>query len=167
MIRARRIVSAIVVLVLLPVVVWGFENKRTRETLRGINGVSVVVEAIEPEIEKAGLTREQIKTDVEQKLFVKGLNVLTPETGGAFLYVGLLIVKHEKLSSYFQVDLYLYTIELKLNQGVFLERNKKPTTATTWSIVALGANKDVGVIRNAIKGCVDIFLSSWLSVNPK
>ncbi len=62
MVRASHIVSAIIVLlmVLLPATVWGVDSKWSRETLRGINGVYLVVEVVEPEIERAGLTRGQI-----------------------------------------------------------------------------------------------------------
>jgi hypothetical protein len=51
MIRSNHIIAVIVVLsIVLPATVLGFDSKWTRETLRGIKGVSVVVEVIEPEI---------------------------------------------------------------------------------------------------------------------
>jgi hypothetical protein len=168
MVRASHIIAVMVVLLMvLPGMARGGDTAADKDTLRGIKGVSVVVEAIEPEVERAGLTQRQIRTDVELKFLLTRLNVFPPETGGAFLYVRPFILKHHKLSRYFQVDMYVFRIDLELRQAVYLTRNKKPTTAPTWSIEALGATKDLDDIRNAIKGCVDIFLSAWLSVNPK
>ncbi len=168
MIRACHIVAVMVVLLMvLPALVWGVDSKWSRETLRGIKGVSVVVEAIDPEIEKAGLTQKQIRTDVQLKFLLTRLNVFTPETGGTFLYVRPFILKHQKLSNHLKVDMYVFHIDLELRQAVYLTRNKKPTTAPTWSIEALGATKELEKIRSTIRGCVDIFLNAWRSVNPK
>jgi hypothetical protein len=104
---------------------------------------------------------------VELQFFLTGLKVFTSETGGAVLYVRPFILKHQKLSSHLKVDMYIFHIDLELRQAVYLTRNKKPTTAPTWSIEALGATKDLNKIRRSIKGCVDIFINAWLSVNPK
>ncbi len=79
MIRASQIIYTIVLLIILPATAWGVDNNWSRETLRGIKGVFLIVEAAEPEIERAGLTQRQIKTDVEQKLRLAGLNVLAPD----------------------------------------------------------------------------------------
>jgi len=97
MVRASRIVSATVFLmVLLPATVWGVDNKWSRETLQGINGAYLVVEVVEPEIERAGLTRVQIKADVELKLRMTGLKCAGPGRGDkdAWEAVACRISKH-------------------------------------------------------------------------
>ncbi len=177
MVRASHIVSAVIaLLMILPGMVWGFDDEGSRETLRGLKGVLVVVEPIEPEIEKAGLTRNQIQTDVELKFRTAGLNVLTQEkrntviikpSGGAYLYVNSQILKLHNIPSYFQVDAYVFSIDLELYQAVYLMRNKKRAAALTWSTGVLGTNRDLDKIRSEIKGRVDVFLDAWLSVNPK
>ncbi len=107
MIRASRIIVVMTVLLMvLPGMVLGYDSKRTRETLRGIDGISVVVEVIEPEIEKAGLTQRQIIKNVGLQFFLTRLKVFTPETGGAVLYVRPFVLKHQKLSSHLKVDMY-------------------------------------------------------------
>ncbi len=177
MIRASRIVSAVIALLMvLPGMVWGFDDEGSRETLRGIKGVRVVVESIEPEIEEAGLTRSQIQTDVELKLRTAGLNLLTPGkrhteivmvSDEAYLYINPHILKLHNIPSYFQVDAYVFSIDLELYQAVYLMRTKKRTAALTWSTGVLGTNRDLDKIRSEIKGRVDVFLDAWLSVNPK
>ncbi len=134
MVRASHVVSAVIaLLMILPGMVWGFDDEGSRETLRGIKGVRVVVESIEPEIEEAGLTRSQVQTDVELKLRTAGLNLLTPEernkeiiraSGGAYLYVNPHILKLHKIPSYFQVDAYVFSIDLELYQTVYLMMEK-------------------------------------------
>ncbi len=177
MVRASHIVTAVIALLMILLgMAWGFDDEGSRETLRGIKGVRVVVESIEPEIEEAGLTRSQVQTDVELKLRTAGLNLLTPEernkeiiraSGGAYLYVNPHILKLHKIPSYFQVDVYVFSIDLELYQAVYLMRNKKRAAALTWSTGVLGTNRDLGKIRSEIKDRVDVFLDAWLSVNPK
>jgi hypothetical protein len=68
----KRIVvlaTAIAVIFLCIVPMAFAEDKEiTRLTLRGIKEVYVVIESIEPEIEKLGLTQAQVRSDVETKL---------------------------------------------------------------------------------------------------
>jgi len=48
-----------------------------KDTLKGLHGVEVVVENPGPEVEKHGLTRQQIQTDVELKLRLAGIKVFS------------------------------------------------------------------------------------------
>ena len=146
------------------------DNEFTRETLRGIKSVFVEVAPIDPEIENAGLTERQIQTDVELKLRIAGLNVsaLGKRNTATMLYVDPNIRKHHELSSSLQADVYIFSIDLEVQQGGFLYRAKKLTVATTWSTGVLGVTVHrLDVIRSAIKDRVDVFLNAWLSVNPK
>ena len=55
----------------------GLDNENTRATLRGLNGVQVVVEdMMKPDIERDGLTRQQLQTDVELRLRKAGISGL-------------------------------------------------------------------------------------------
>ena len=57
--------------------VFAQDNENTRLTLRGLKGVSLYVEPLDPQIEKSGLTKNQIQEDTELKLKLAGINVLT------------------------------------------------------------------------------------------
>ncbi len=164
MIRASRIICTLVFLIILPATTWGVDNNWSRETLRGINGVFLLVEVVEPEIERAGLTRGQIKTDVEQKLRMAGLNVLAPEEatktpGRPWLAVYPNIHTTD--------GKYVYATMLYSYQDISLVRNNKRSIASTWSTASYGTTQKLANIRSKIKDLVDAFLNALLSVNPK
>jgi hypothetical protein len=150
-------------MVLLPATVWGVDNKWSRETLQGINGVYLVVEVVEPEIERAGLTRVQIKADVELKLRMTGLNVLDPEEATKTPRRPWLAVYPNIQTT----DGVYYATMLNLYQDVSLVRNSKRSIASTWSTASYGTTPNLTVIRNTLKDLVDSFINVWLSVNPK
>jgi hypothetical protein len=165
MIRACHIIAVmLVLLIVLPGTSRGVDNNWSRETLRGIKGVFLLVEVVEPEIESAGLTRGQIKADVELKLRMAGLNVLNPEeatkTPGRpwlALYPNIQITNGG----------YVYATMLNFYQDISLVRNNKRSIASTWSTASYGTTGSLANIRGKIKGLVDEFLSAWRSVNPK
>jgi len=56
---------------------WAGDSELDRATLRGLQGVDVIVENLTPEVERAGLTRQQLQTDVELRLRKAGIPLLT------------------------------------------------------------------------------------------
>src|SRR5262249_21610567 len=54
---------------------WAADSPSDRATLRGLPGVHVIVEPLEPDIESLGLTKTQLQTDVELRLRQHGLRV--------------------------------------------------------------------------------------------
>ena len=146
------------------------------ESLRGIKGIYVAIEGLKPGIEEAGVRTENIQTDVELKLRLAGIKVLTEEErleelGKPFLYVNVNCEKSE-LGFHF----YLYSISIELMQKIILVRElvaldfERPAYyATTWRTRTAGlsgANKVVA-IRDIVKDMVDEFINDYLSVNPK
>jgi hypothetical protein len=57
----------------------GGDTEGERATLRGLDGVQVVVEDLQPDVERNGLTRQQLQTDVELRLRKAGIRVLTEQ----------------------------------------------------------------------------------------
>ena len=138
------------------------------ESLRGIKGVYVQVGSLKPDIEKDGLRIENIQTDVELKLRLAGIKVLTgeeriKEPGTPFLYVNVSSIKSE-------LGIYTFSINIQLRQLVFLARDLDTRIfACTWIkgiIGTIGANNVVD-IRDYVKDNVDTFINDYLSVNPK
>ena len=134
----------------------------SRATLKGIDSVGVVVEVLPEGAKTLGLTEEMIRNDVELKLRLAGLGVvskreITNLPGGTYLYVNVTVTKGTLASS----------IDLELVQDVRLERNGQSIPATTWSVGRVAANENAQEIRDDIKDHVDNFLNAWLSVNPK
>jgi hypothetical protein len=140
--------------------VRGDDSNLSRATLKGITSVFVVVENLDDDAKKIGLTEESIKTDVELKLVLAGMSVATKGfevPGNTYLYVNVGVLPRVAAS-----------IQVELNQNVLQQRNGEPAFgATTWSLHGEITNPTPQRIRDFIKELVDQFLNAWLSVNSK
>jgi SPOR domain len=136
--------------------VHGYDSDLSRATLKGITSVFVVVENLDDDAKKIGLTEESIKTDVELKLLMAGMNFATngfTVPGNTHLHVNVGVLPPQAAS--IQVEL-------------LLRRNSEPVFgATNWSLHGEITNPTLQGIRDFIKQLVDQFLNAWLSVNPK
>ena len=141
-----------------------------RATLRGLQGVGVLVEKLPPEVESQGLSRDQLQKEVESKLEKAGIKVLTREeafnaAGEPFLYINL-NVNIAKTES----DIYPYGIDMLLIQKVSLLRDPKLTSyAITWSTGGVGsiAKPILSQLRESVEAMVDVFIKAYLAENPK
>jgi hypothetical protein len=147
---------------------FGQDDKDTRPTLRGIQGIFVQVEPLDPQIQKDGLTMDQIQADTELKLKSAGINVLTEEEflklrGHPYLDVSVNISALKT-----QITRYLFYIRIELNQEVVLVRapDKKVSTVT-WSTGGWGIDFSLDNIRQTVKTQVDKFINVYLAENPK
>ena len=148
------------------------QRKKTKEgeieSLRGLQGVRVTVEDIDPEAERNGLTKSQIQVVVESELRKAGIKVLTEEEwsstpGSAILYGN---VNTHKSSH----GPYSFNISVELVQRVALFRNpyfaRSAPTWNTGSVGTVGAS-NLRNIYDSVKDTVDIFINDYLSVNPR
>ncbi|HTX13707.1 MAG TPA: hypothetical protein VMD77_00320 [Candidatus Baltobacteraceae bacterium] len=138
------------------------DSPPNRESLRGLKGVAVLIEDIDPHIAAEGLTRDTIQNDVELRLREAGISILTGPTD-PYLYV--------RVSVQERVDIWFYVIEVSLKQAVTLYRNPEISLdGSTWSVMGYGSvGKDMGVneVRDNVKDEADRFANAYLSVNPK
>lgn len=147
--------------------VFALDNEFTRRTLRGLQGVKVVVEPLKWLIEQDGLTTKQLRKDTELKLRLAGIEVVSSEESSAMpgnpsLYVNSNVLKHKALNRY------IFNILVELSQDVSLDRAPKiRTSAATWSVSVTGFSPDVGTVRDQLKELVDTFINAYLSANPK
>ena len=143
-----------------------FDDESTRATLKGLPGVWVWVEDFSDDAKRAGFNQQTFQTDVELKLRLAGIKILTEQermftSGIPYLYLNVnpLHGQHGQIHA--------YTINLELNQWVWLGREPSiRAPATTWSVGSVGYGK-LSNVRNAVKDLVDQFINAWLSVNPK
>lgn len=145
--------------------IWGSDGPLDRATLKGINGFMILVENIDPDTERDGLTELQIQNDAELKLRMAGIKVLTDmerlETKAqAYVYIRANILKLDRGS-------YVYNVDVSVEQPAFLKKDQSFATVSTWSKGNIGITPDLEDIRSEIKNRVDNFLNAWLSVNPK
>ena len=163
----KRILSIALLLVW---VTAGYGDELEIETLRGLEGIGVIVENLREDAGRERLTTTQVQTDVKLRLRKAGIRVLTEEQrlktpGRPYLYVNVNARKVE------QMDHYVYSIRVALRQIVSLERDPSITTVgETWDQGYLGITttdempKD---IRDDVGDFVDMmFINDYLTANP-
>jgi len=136
-----------------------------RATLNGLPGVYVVVEKFKEAKKQAGFDESTFQTDVELKLRMAGIKVLSeqefrvsPVRPWLYLMVNAAHSQPDELAC--------FSLLLEMNQRVHLASNGALTTGVTWSTGSLGRG-DLSDVRTAVKDRVDAFINAWLSVNPK
>ena len=150
-----------------PLTALGADDEITRRSLKGLKGIFVSVEHIEPGVEKDGLTRKKIRAAVTKRLREAGINVLSKEKwfdeeGSPFLYVNADILKLKTTSEY------VYCIQIALKQDVYPVR--LPVNihgAATWVPGGLlGITFNLDKIQRSILDQVDRFVNTYHAVNP-
>lgn len=145
------------------------DDEYARATLQGLTGVHVLVESLKAEVERQGLTKAQIQTDVELRLRKAGIRVLSEKEraetpGGPVLYVHVIVLKQQNIS------LYAYSTHVALGQLVLLARDPTISSlAETWntgSVGTVGASH-LRAIRGGVADDVDKFINAYLAENPK
>jgi hypothetical protein len=142
-----------------------------RESLRGLEGVYIIVMKLPAEIESKGLTRKSLQEDVESKLKQAKIKVLsvkealfTEGVPSLDLDVKISDLRHpsEKCSGY------VYTIAVRLAQGVILSRDSKIVLqADTWKVEDYGQALKLDEIRSKVKNMIDTFVSSYQAANTE
>ena len=158
---------------LIGILVWGnigvvnALDSGSRESLRGMFGLGLVIEEVSPDASADGLSQEAIRTTVEQALRSKGIRLLTERTrsgSSPYLYINVNTLKEE-------LGLYAYTVTVDLKQlvGLLSMKNKK-TWGTTWSASVIGMVRQENVnqiITDAVEPLVKDFVDDFLAVNPR
>jgi hypothetical protein len=138
----------------------------TKETLRGLEGVAVIVETLNPDAEADSLSVEDIQTDVEDKLSSAGVRILSmaqwrAAAGKPWLYVSVNTMKY--LLTYF------FSIDVHLKQDVTLSRRPSIiTSCSTWEVGSVGFVDAAGLaakIRRSVTQYVDQFIDDFKAVN--
>jgi len=144
------------------------DDETTRPTLRGLQGIFVYVEPLDPQIEQSGLIKSQIQTDTESQLKSAGIRVSTREDflkgfGRPYLYINVNISMLKT-----QITRYLFYLRIELNQEVLLVRAPHTKVSTvTWSTGGWGIDFSLDNIRQTVRTQVDKFVSAYLTENPK
>jgi hypothetical protein len=145
-----------------------FDDEIARATLRRVEGVQVVVASVAPAVERAGLTRQQLQTNVEFQLQQAGMRVLTYEErhampGAPWLYIHVNVV----LSP--DVRLVPYHIRVELRQGAILQTYLYQADVSTWNAGETGVvgKTQLASLRTYVRDRVDEFITAYLSVHPR
>lgn len=143
------------------------------QTLKGLDGVFIVVEAPTQYLLDAGLAGEAMRSTVESDLQKAGIRVLSRSEwlvhrGKPYVYLNVSAVpvrQGEKVLGC------AYNIRLELNQSVTLDRdNSRCMSASTWSADTTGLASAKNVqsgIGDTIDDVVAKLGAAWAKVNPK
>jgi hypothetical protein len=144
------------------------------ESLKGLTGVMVVVERVDPDAEREGLTTSAIQMDIEVRLRLAAIPVLTREEGlklPTAPYLHVMVSTFTRTSGPTASTIYAYNIVIALRQNVnsIVRPHQMISGAATWDRSELGT---VGAgrlpeIRQTVKDLTDIFINDWLTANPK
>jgi hypothetical protein len=154
---------------------FAIDSEQTRLTLKGLKGVYVVVEELQPGIlkydkyiEKSGLGREALKNDVETRLKEAGIRVLSWDevmkmSGRPALYIN--VNTHENEKYWFGYD-----DRVELRQVVSLVANPNlKVMVSTWSVNITGVVNigQLHIIKEDVKILVNRFIRAYQSENYK
>ena len=168
----KKVFIVLFVLFLFVTTAFAEDSEVSRGTLAGIQGVQLVVEELQPNVQKyaskTGLTRMQLIKDIEQTLRNYGIRVVSGNDwlrfpGLPVLYVNVNTHEREKYW-------YAYDIKVELRQVVTLDANPRvKTLATTWSINMTGIANigNLNIIRNDVGVLVERFGTAYKTVNGK
>lgn len=148
------------------------DSESTRLTLTNLTGVHVIVEDLQPNLQKyvrrQELSKEEVLKQVEAQLRAGGVRVLTREEwlqtpGRPVFYVNINTHEHHKYQ-------FAYDVRTEVQQIAFLETN--PSTralVTTWSVnmtgsVNIGAT---GVIYDSVRTLTGMFVKAYLASKQK
>ncbi|NIO20990.1 MAG: hypothetical protein GTN76_09680 [Candidatus Aenigmarchaeota archaeon] len=143
------------------------DDDLNRQTLRGIQGVHIVIESLKPEISGDGLAEERLRVKTVKKLQAAGLKVLSETEnqmtpGRPYIYV------HSSVFKYRYFPLYIYNNKIELVQDAYLVRTINiRAEAVTWSVSATGLAPRLEAIRTSMERLLDYFIEAYLSANPK
>jgi hypothetical protein len=155
---------ALVMLLLLPGVSHALALDQ--EPLVGLQGVQVVVEGPGLEVERLGLSKNQIKTDVERRLRKAGVRVLTNQEQEETPGTPQLSVKIAASTN--KMGIFAYSISVDLIEIVTLF-NGETAFATVWEkgeAGSVGLN-NINQIQPRINSLVDRFINDYLAANPE
>jgi hypothetical protein len=145
------------------------DNAQTRISLRGLEGIYVILEDLKPDVEEDGLTRRQIEVEIMKRLKTAGIKTLSEEEwrkeqGWPWLYVYAHIIK----KVFVEKEVYIFHISFELKQKVTLVRDPdREVFATTWSKAVLGKSGYINDMEESIGDLTDSFIRAYHAVRDK
>jgi len=133
-----------------------------RATLRGLKAFNIVIDPLDPQLEKAGLSADALRSRIDTRLRHAGV----PLDNNAIEFVGLridaMLLKKGPASLCFSLAFY---------QPVALARDPKIRTATqTWDVHRMQVvplKSMVQAAQDAVDDVTDLFVAAYRSVNPQ
>ena len=161
------------------------DTEINRRTLAGLQGVYVTIDDFQPNVKQyadsESINKAQIQKDIEQKLKVNGIKVLSDSEwlktpGRPVLYVNINTHPSETKSLISKLlsdrreekALFAFDIKVELRQVVYLETNPSiKTLSDTWSMNMTGLVNvtNLAPLKTNTLSLVDRFINAYKSVN--
>ncbi len=151
-----------------------------RDSLRDIGGVYVLVDSLNDDLQKSGLTKDLLKADVESQLRKADVDVFADERQQALAKeVGN---REPRSTTYLYVRIVsagdpsdvkrAFSVSVQLHQTLSTSQRDGPTTffGPSWSADQVGLAARPGLrqrIQDVVKELVDRFSSDYLAANPR
>ena len=144
------------------------DSEIDRASLKGLTGVFVLVEDLNPPEEQAGLKTADIQADAEEKLKAAGIPLLSKTQnmdtpGMPTLYISVSVASSPA------TGLWPFSIDVNLEQQATLKRNPDTfvPTAVTWHVGSIGAvdKSNIRSIRDRVNEQVAKFVNAYFKVN--
>lgn len=144
------------------------DSEIDRATLKGLQGVFVLVEDLNPPEEQAGLKTADIQTGAEQQLKAAGIPLLSKEQniqtpGMPTLYISVSVATSPA------TDLWPFSIDVNLEQQATLKRSPDTfvPTAVTWHVGSIGAvdKSNIRSVRDRVSEQIAKFVNAYNKVN--
>ena len=133
--------------------------------LKGVDGVRVEVKRLKPEIERDGLFKSTLQTDVELKLRMSGMKVLSEDEAANNPNSPCLYLNIDALKCSLG---YVYRIQLILKEMVTLVRKPVKAFGTTYRAAdRFSISPNLSEIREDAREVVDDFIKEWMEANSK
>jgi hypothetical protein len=163
----KNFVTALIVICLwFPATSQAYDQK---EALRGLKGVKVTVEYLNPMIERLGLSKTQVKTEVEKQLKKLGVHVFNEAKPPA---MSTLYVVVNGLQTKSKATL-IYSISVNLVEWAYLKRgiglvgDLQEVHAINWYKGNIGymPSDSIKMLMKPLQQLVDKFILDYLAVN--
>jgi hypothetical protein len=144
---------------------FGQARDEDKEVLRGLDRVHVVVERLKAEIEQDGLFTSTLQSDMELKLALAGIKVLSEDECRQIPCVADLYLH---VDAFKQADGYTYRIHLALREPVAVLRKHIRVIGTTFRMHdELGMTENLSEVREGARDLLDKFIEVWQAANSK
>jgi hypothetical protein len=145
---------------------YPIDDEHSRDSLRGLAGITLVVEPPDRQVERDGLNLAFIRAAAEVKLRSEGIPVFSIEETPQWLTAPLLYINANVVK--LGVGDYVYNVLVEFRQEVTLVRSPSVKfPAATWSTACVGRTTDLRDVLKTVQEGVAKFTTAYLSVNPK
>ncbi|MCE5199341.1 MAG: hypothetical protein ABFD54_09450 [Armatimonadota bacterium] len=146
-------------------IAWGARTDFETQSLHGLDGVYVIVQSLNPDIVKDGLTATSIESSVKQQLKDAGIKVLA-DKDSLSSDDGILLLELSSIKS--NSGFHACSLDAELIQVARLARDTSIITpATTWmsGVVAVVTQSNVSHITDIVTELVGEFVKDYQSAN--